>query len=102
MFISAIRMLVVPLVLTSLICGAAGINDIKKLGRVGGKTLIFYLSTTAIAITIALIVSYIIDPGIGFHTEIQVAEKIETPALSIAQTIYSIVPVNHFGCFSFW
>ncbi len=100
MFISAIRMLVVPLVLTSLICGAAGINDIKKLGRVGGKTLIFYLSTTAIAVTIALIVSYIIDPGIGFHTEIQVAEKIETPALSIAQTIYSIVPVNPFAAFS--
>lgn len=100
MFISAIRMLVVPLVLTSLICGAAGINDIKKLGRVGGKTLIFYLSTTAIAVTIALIVSYIIDPGTGFQTEIQVAEKIETPALSIAQTIYSIVPVNPFAAFS--
>ena len=100
MFISAIRMLVVPLVLTSLICGAAGINDIKKLGRVGGKTLIFYLSTTAIAVTIALIVSYIIDPGIGFQTEIQVAEKIETPTLSIAQTIYSIVPVNPFAAFS--
>ena len=100
MFISAIRMLVVPLVLTSLICGAAGINDIKKLGRVGGKTLIFYLSTTAIAVTIALIVSYIIDPGIGFQTEIQVAEKIETPVLSIAQTIYSIVPVNPFAAFS--
>ncbi|HSW60520.1 MAG TPA: dicarboxylate/amino acid:cation symporter [bacterium] len=100
MFISAIRMLVVPLVLTSLICGAAGINDIKKLGRVGGKTLIFYLSTTAIAVTIALIVSYIIDPGIGFSSEIQVAEKIETPALSIAQMIYSIVPVNPFAAFS--
>jgi len=100
MFISAIRMLVVPLVLTSLICGAAGINDIKKLGRVGGKTLIFYLSTTAIAVTIALVVSYIIDPGIGFQTEIQVAEKIETPVLSIAQTIYSIVPVNPFAAFS--
>ena len=100
MFISAIRMLVVPLVLTSLICGAAGINDIKKLGRVGGKTLVFYLSTTAIAVTIALIVSYIIDPGIGFQTEIQVAEKIETPVLSIAQTIYSIVPVNPFAAFS--
>jgi len=100
MFISAIRMLVVPLVLTSLICGAAGINDLKKLGRVGGKTLVFYLSTTAIAITIALAVSYIIDPGIGFSSEIQVAEKIETPVLSIAQTIYSIVPVNPFAAFS--
>lgn len=100
MFISAIRMLVVPLVLTSLICGAAGINDIKKLGRVGGKTLVFYLSTTAIAITVALIVSYIIDPGTGFSSDIQMAEKIETPALSIAQTIYSIVPVNPFAAFS--
>lgn len=100
MFIAAIRMLVVPLVLTSLICGAAGINDIKKLGRVGGKTLTLYLVTTAIAVTIALTVSYFINPGVGFTTDVSILEKVETPPLSIAQTIYSIVPVNPFAAFA--
>ncbi|MGI6395369.1 MAG: dicarboxylate/amino acid:cation symporter [bacterium] len=100
MFIAAIRMLVVPLVLTSLVCGAAGINDIKKLGRVGGKTLTLYLVTTAIAVTIALTVSYFINPGVGFTTDVSILEKVETPPLSIAQTIYSIVPVNPFAAFA--
>ncbi|MEG0069920.1 MAG: cation:dicarboxylase symporter family transporter, partial [Cetobacterium sp.] len=53
-FIRAIRMIVVPLVFCSLTVGAAGIEDIKKLGRVGIKTMVFYLGTTAVAITLAL------------------------------------------------
>lgn len=53
-FINSIKMLVVPLVLISLVCGVTGIGDIKKLGRVGGKTLAFYMLTTGIAIALAL------------------------------------------------
>ena len=49
-FIRAIRMIVVPLVLCSLVIGAAGIEDVTKLGRIGVKTLVFYLSTTAFAV----------------------------------------------------
>src|SRR3712207_7689023 len=57
MFLRAIKMVVVPLVLFSLIVGTASIGDIKKLGRIGGKTVGFYLLTTAFAVTLALIIA---------------------------------------------
>ena len=59
------KMLVVPLVFCSLICGSMAIGDTKKLGTVGARTLIFYLATTAIAVTVAITVGNIINPGIG-------------------------------------
>ena len=65
LFINGMFMVVVPLVLYSLVVGAAGIEDITKLGRVGIKTLVFYLGTTAAAVTLALIGGNIINPGLG-------------------------------------
>jgi len=65
-FIRLIKMMVVPLVFVSITLGAANIGDIKKLGRIGGKTLAFYLTTTAIAITIAILLALIIQPGANF------------------------------------
>lgn len=64
-FIRAIRMVVIPLVFFSLVVGAAGIEDVAKLGRIGIKTLIFYLSTTAMAVILALAGGNIINPGKG-------------------------------------
>jgi len=102
MFLASIKMLVVPLVLVSLICGAAGISDIRKLGRVGGKTLLFYISTTSIAITIALSLSYITNPGKGFnlgeHLSKSEISTVKTPTL--VDTIANIIPSNPFTAFS--
>ena len=86
----------------SLIIGAAGISDIKKLGRVGGKTLLFYISTTAIAITIALSLSYITNPGVGFNLgeELAKSEVAKTQAPSLVDTIAGIIPSNPFTAFS--
>ncbi|WP_251861120.1 dicarboxylate/amino acid:cation symporter [Clostridium sp. Marseille-Q2269] len=64
-FLRGIKMLVVPLVLFSIICGAASVGDIKKLGRVGGKIFTYYIITTAFATTIALFMANIFKPGIG-------------------------------------
>lgn len=64
-FIRAIKMLVVPLVFISLTVGSSAMGDVRKLGRIGIKTLSFYLFTTAIAITIALLLSNIVNPGSG-------------------------------------
>ena len=102
MFLSSIKMLVVPLVLVSLICGAAGISDIRKLGRVGGKTLLFYVSTTAIAITIALSLSYITNPGKGFNLgeDLAKSEIPNTEAPTFVDTIANIIPSNPFTAFS--
>lgn len=68
-FMRSIRMMVVPLVFFSLILGASSAGDIKKLGRIGSKTLFFYLITTACAITIAIGLANIINPGRGMSME---------------------------------
>ncbi len=64
-WIRLITMIVVPLVVASLMVGTASLGDIRKLGRIGGKTLAYYLSTTAVAVTIGLLVSNVIRPGSG-------------------------------------
>ena len=53
-FVASLKMLVVPLVFVSLVCGTSSLKDLSTLGRMGGKTLAFYVTTTAIAITLAL------------------------------------------------
>jgi Na+/H+-dicarboxylate symporter len=62
-FIRAITMIVVPLVVASLMMGVASLGDIRKLGRIGGKTVGYYLLTTSIAITIGLTLATIVKPG---------------------------------------
>ena len=62
-WIRLITMVVVPLVFASLVVGTASLGDITKLGRIGGKTVLYYLCTTAIAVTIGLILSNLIRPG---------------------------------------
>jgi Na+/H+-dicarboxylate symporter len=62
-FMSLIKMVIVPLVFSSLLVGVASLGDIRKLGRLGGKTLGLYLVTTAIAVTIGLSVAHLLQPG---------------------------------------
>ena len=94
-FLNAIKMMVVPLVFISLVNGAASMSDIKKLGRVGSKTLIFYLSTTAVAITIAILLSYVVKPGMGLDMSalVKTAPTI-TAKTSLVKTLYDMVPTN--------
>ncbi len=95
MFISSLKMLVVPLVFISLVCGVAALGDINKLGRLGGKALLFYISTTAIAITIALALAIIAAPGKGFDlSSAATQDYTATDAPSVAQTIINLVPTN--------
>ena len=98
-FIHLMKMLVVPLVFCSLVCGSMAIGDTKKLGNVGGKTLAFYLVTTAVAVAVALGIGTLLRPGIGLDmSKIQVnASDIETmESASLAQTILNIIPDNPF------
>ncbi|MEE9578128.1 MAG: dicarboxylate/amino acid:cation symporter [Gemmatimonadota bacterium] len=62
-WIRLITMVVIPLVMASLVVGTATVGDITKLGRIGGKTMAFYLTTTALAVSIGLLVSNLISPG---------------------------------------
>ena len=94
-FIASLKMLVVPLVFISLVCGVAALGDINKLGRLGGKALLFYISTTAIAITLALSLAILVAPGEGFNLTSTVApDFIPKEAPSLSQTIINLVPDN--------
>ena len=92
-FISLLKMLVVPLVFVSLVCGSSSLSDPKMLGRVGGKTIGLYMLTTAIAVCLALGAAVIFEPGIGAQpiakVETQIAE-----ATPFTQVLIDMVPTN--------
>ncbi len=92
-FINALKMLVVPLVFISLVCGTCSLSDPASLGRLGGKTIIFYMATTAIAISLAIFAAVMIHPGSGT----MVVENLEFTAKtapSLSQVFIDMVPTN--------
>ncbi|WP_448247459.1 dicarboxylate/amino acid:cation symporter [Thalassotalea agariperforans] len=98
-FVASLKMLVVPLVFVSLICGTCSLKDTTKLGRIGGKAIMLYLTTTAIAITLAIVGALLIEPGVGVNmtSDTTFAPK-EAPALT--QVIIDMFPTNPFNAFS--
>lgn len=98
LFLSSIKMMVVPLVFISLTCGAASIENIAKLGRVGAKTFIFYITTTCIAIAIGIALSLVIKPGMGLDmSHILISEPTISQNKSFIDIIIGIVPTNPFS-----
>lgn len=92
-FISLLKMLVVPLVFVSLVCGSSSLSDPKMLGRVGGKTILLYLMTTAIAVSLALSAAVIFEPGVGAHPVTTVEAQI-VEATPFTQVLIDMVPTN--------
>ena len=96
LFITLLKMMVVPLVLVSLTCGAASLGATGKVGRLGGKTIGLYLITTAAAVTLALSLALIINPGLSASDQ-GVAEAtgfVANEAPSIKDTLVNIIPSN--------
>ena len=99
-FIKLMKMLVVPLVFCSLVCGSMAIGDTKKLGSVGVRTIIFYLLTTALAITVALLVGNLINPGTGLDMstiQANVTSVDSVESTSLVETILNFIPDNPIG-----
>ena len=92
-FLASLKLLVVPLVFVSLVCGTAALDDLTKLGRVGGKTVFLYLATTAIAITLALSAALLVQPGAGFDLPSDLAYAAQE-APSLTETLINIFPTN--------
>lgn len=99
-FVNALKMLVVPLVTFSLICGVCGIGDVSVLGRVGVKAFVLYIATTAIAVTLALVVAILVAPGEGFERVAGSASFTPTPAPPLADVFINIVPSNPVNAFA--
>jgi len=93
LFINALKMLVVPLVFFSLICGVCGIGSLKTLGRVGGKSFALYMMTTAIAITLAITVAAFSGIGKGMD---QLSNAVFTgrDAPPLTDVLINIIPTN--------
>ena len=95
-FIRLMKMLVVPLVFCSLICGSMAIGDTKTLGKVGVKTIGFYLVTTALAVCVALGSALLINPGRGLDMDAVQKGTVSstTEATSLVDTLLNIIPKN--------
>ena len=95
-FINSLKMLVVPLVFVSLVCGVCALGDTSKLGRLGIKTLITYMITTALAITTAMIFALILKPGSNFKLNMPI-EDLEFKAgnvQSLSEIFINLFPSN--------
>lgn len=94
-FINAIKMMVVPLVFVSLVVGASSMGDIKKLGRVGGKIMGLYLITTAAAITLAISLAVLINPGLGLDmSSLAKGEYTIKDPVPLVDVFSNMVPTN--------
>ncbi len=92
-FLNGIRMLVVPLVLVSLTLGTASIGDLRKLGRIGGKTVGLYLGTTAVAISLGFVLASLSHPGRGLSIPVDAAfEGKDSPF--VMDILVDVVPSN--------
>jgi len=92
-FVASLKMLVVPLIFVSLVCGTSSLKNISTLGRLGGKTMVFYLSTTAIAITLAIFMANLFEPGVG--ADLSAASTFaSTEAPSLGAVIVNMFPTN--------
>ena len=100
LFIRLIRMVVVPLVIATIIAGAAGISDTSKLGRVATKVLIVYAITTAISVTIGLLFAGAIQPGMGLDLSTEGLEAKAVTPPKLVDTLLAIVPINPMDAFA--
>lgn len=96
LFLNMIKMCVVPLVFASLVMGACGLGDLKKVGRVGGKTVLYFLTTTAFAVILGLIIGTIFQVGKGISIPVD-AEVAAATSPNIVNTILDIIPSNPFN-----
>ena len=95
LFVNSLKMLVVPLVLVSLICGVCGIGDIRLLGRVGGKTFFIYMMTTALAIATAIGLGSLFGIGSGMNIPNPADAAFEAKeAPPLLEVFANIVPSN--------
>jgi proton glutamate symport protein len=105
-FIRALTMIVIPLVVASLVVGSSSLGDVRKIGRIGGKTFVYYLITTAIAVSIGLLLSNVFQPGSGvdaatrdalsaqFQGEAAGSMQIAAQAPPLAEVLLNIIPRN--------
>lgn len=97
-FLRALKMIVIPLVFSSIYMGVVGMGETRNFGRIAGKTMAYYISTTLVAILIGLVLVTIIKPGVGgtVSAASQAASEFTSTKVSMLDQIINIVPQNIF------
>jgi proton glutamate symport protein len=106
-FLRAIKMIVVPIVIASIVVGVAGVGDLKKVGRLGFKTILYFEIVTTIAMVVGLLFANIFQPGVGVDrsdlTETSISQYEETAETQekhgVVDTFVEIIPTNVFQAF---
>lgn len=94
LFLRALKMIVVPLIVSSLITGITNIGSGNSIGRIGGKTLLYYLTTSLLAIVIGLFFVNILKPGVGVVINLPSHAEVSIPEGNFKETLINIIPDN--------
>lgn len=106
-FIKAVKMLIAPIIFCTVVSGIAGMGDLRKIGRVGWKALLYFEIATTVALIIGMVVANVFQPGAGIHKVAGAADAAtvaasskKAEALTTAEFLQNIVPDSFFGAFS--
>ena len=94
LFLNCIKMIVVPLVFASIVTGTCGIGDAKKVGKIGGKTIVYFMFTTAFAATMGILIANIFHIGQGFELTSTTTPEVSTEGVGLISMLLNIVPSN--------
>jgi aerobic C4-dicarboxylate transport protein len=106
-FIKIIKMLIAPIVFTTVAVGIAGMGDLKRLGRVGIKTMVWFEITTLVALALGLLVTRVINPGAGMHVSLDTLDTsaldktlaVKREAMTWVEQILHMIPDSFVGAF---
>ncbi len=99
-FLRALKMIIIPLVLSSIISGVTNIGNAENLGRLGLKTILYYVLTSTFAIITGLVLVNIFRPGVGADLNLQQAVELEVTSQSLSDVLIRIIPENIVGAFA--
>lgn len=94
LFLNLIKMVIVPLVFSSLVVGACGLGDIRTMGRIGGKTVLYFLCTTAFAVVLGLIIGNLFQVGVNAGLTVEGLEYTAKESKGAVATLLAIIPTN--------
>jgi Na+/H+-dicarboxylate symporter len=96
-FLRALQMIIIPLVLSSIISGVTNIGNAENLGRLGLKTIVYYISTSTLAILTGLMLVNIVKPGVGADLNLSQEAQLDLVEHSFKDTLINIIPDNVFS-----
>jgi Na+/H+-dicarboxylate symporter len=97
LFIRLLKAIIIPLILASMVAGIVSLGDVRKLGRIGLKTLLYYMATTSLAVVVGLVLVNLMSPGTGVDMGAEtLSEATSGEVPSIVSIIKDIVPANLF------